>query len=114
MARDSALSENEQMKAAIIKYKADYDEHSRLIKVLTKDSEQLSFERNRATQLTIDLTKANEKNDNTSTALKALKKDFSSMKFKYEMTMKVSKKTEDELDLHRVDKEKMMRDLSEL
>ena len=77
MARDSAQLENEQMKAAIIKYKTDYDEHSRLIKVLTKDSEQLSFERNRATQLTIDLTKANEKNDNTSTALKALKKDFS-------------------------------------
>lgn len=102
------------MKDAIIKYKTDYDEHSRLIKVLTKDSEQLSFERNRATQLTIDLTKANEKNDNTSTALKALKKDFTSMKMKYEMTKKLSQKTEDELELHKVDKEKMTRDYNEL
>jgi DNA-binding protein H-NS len=36
------------------------------------------------------------------------------MKFKYEMVMKVSKKTEDELYLHKVEKEKMIRDLEEL
>ena len=36
------------------------------------------------------------------------------MKFKYEMTIKIAKKTEEELDLHKVEKEKMMRDYNEL
>ena len=36
------------------------------------------------------------------------------MKFKYEMTIKVAKKTDEELDLHKVEKEKMMRDYNEL
>ena len=74
--RDAAQKANIDMIAQIKQFKSDTDEMTRKIKVLSKDSEQLVYERNRAIQLTIDLAKANEKIVNTTASLKTVKSEL--------------------------------------
>jgi len=74
-AKDLALNEVAQLKVEFAKQKVDFDEMQRVNKQLGKDSEQLAIERKRITQLTLDVTKAKEKEEQMAGQLKeALKK----------------------------------------
>ena len=58
-----ALNEVASLKVSYAKQKVEYDEMQRQVKMLSKDSEQLATERKRITQLTLDYTKAKEKEE---------------------------------------------------
>ena len=62
-AKDLALSEIAQLKVEFAKKKVDFDEMQRQNKVLAKDSEFLAVERSRTTALTLEVTKAKEKEE---------------------------------------------------
>ena len=62
-AKDLALSEIASLKVKFARQKVDLDELQRNNKVLAKDSEQLVIERKRITELTLEVTKAKEKEE---------------------------------------------------
>ena len=69
-AKNMALDELEKLKVHEAQQKVKFEEMQRQNKVLAKDSEQLANERRRITQLTLDVTKAKEKEEQMSVALK--------------------------------------------
>ena len=73
-AKDLALNEVASLKVEFAKQKVDFDEMQRVNKVLSKDSEQLAIERKRITQLTLDVTKAKDKEEQMSGSLKEAQK----------------------------------------
>lgn len=73
-AKDLALSEYEKLKVEFAQQKVDFDKMQRSNKVLQKDSDQLNTERQRVNDLTLDLTKAKEKEEQNSASLKEAQK----------------------------------------
>lgn len=73
-AKDLALSEYEKLKVEFMQQKVDFDKMQRQNKVLQKDSDQLNIERQRVNQLTLDLTKAKEKEEQNAGQLKEAQK----------------------------------------
>ena len=68
---------------------------------MTKDANQLTVERQRGTQLTIELTKSKEKEEQVTTALKEMRKEFTMLQTANTTLKTVMKKTEEELKLNK-------------
>jgi len=68
---------------------------------LTKDANQLTVERQRGTQLTIELTKSKEKEEQVTTAFKEMRKEFTTLQTANTNLKTVMKKTEEELKLNK-------------
>ena len=70
LAKNEAMAEIQKLKGEYAKLKIDADEMGRKIKTLSKDSEQLQMERARVTQLTLQVTKSKEKEEQMAVTLK--------------------------------------------